>query len=253
VAGSTVTEPLPPATDPYSYQPPPPPGPPPGAYAYQPPPPPKPRKVRERSVLGPLTFSTLLIAAGVIVIIDRTSRWDVHPAAFLAVLLGITGIGLVVGGWLGRSRGLIGLGVVLALLTALASAVPAVDSHRTGEVHWTPTSQAAVPVDGYRWAAGDVRLDLRQLAATGDATVRADLGAGTMLVTVPATTRLVIHAHVGLGSLQLPGANEDDGFGRQADVTIVPPLGGATAAPPTTLTLTLKVGVGQLEVHRAQA
>jgi hypothetical protein len=203
-------------------------------------------------VLGAATLSTMLVASGVMVLFDRAGVWHVHAVTFLAVLLAICGVGLVVGGFVGRSRGLIGLGVVLTLVTALASVVPGIGARGTGDVHWTPTTVAQLPADGYEWAAGQVTLDLRQLPVTSDLTVQADLGAGLLVVWMPSDVRVVVHTEVGLGSTLLPDGVRADGAGRTMDQTYVPVGATATTGGPT-LTLELGLGVGQLEVHRAQA
>jgi phage shock protein PspC (stress-responsive transcriptional regulator) len=108
----------------------------------QPPRPPRPRK--EPSVLGAVTVSVALLAAGVMVLLDRTGAWHLHAVPFLAVLTGIVGLGLVVGAFAGRALWLTALGVVLTLATAVATVVPHVNG-RTGDVTFAPTSSYAVP------------------------------------------------------------------------------------------------------------
>jgi phage shock protein PspC (stress-responsive transcriptional regulator) len=202
---------------------------------------------RERSVLGTVTLSLLLVAAGVMVLLDRATAWHVPFVTFVAVLLGIVGLGLVVGAFVGRSRGLIGMGVLLTLVTALAAAVPAVDSARTGDVVWAPASSAAVPAGGYRWAAGQATLDLGGL--TGGTAARVQLGAGNLLVVVPADAQVVVRARVGIGTIVLPDGVTTDGFSPSVDHVFGPSAG----QPAQVVTLRLDLGVGQLEVRRAQA
>ena len=211
--------------------------------------PPPPRPAREESVLGPVTVSLALVAAGSMILLDRIGAWDVHPLPFLAVLLGVVGAGLVVGGFAGRSRGLIGLGVVLTLATALAGTVPTLSARGTGDVTWAPASTASLPAGGYDWAAGNATLDLTSTAIPSDTVVKVSLGAGDVVVLVPPDVQLVVKAHVGLGSLVLPDGIRSDGIGRAVDTTY-----GALSQPSRgTLTLRLDLGVGTLEVRRAQA
>jgi phage shock protein PspC (stress-responsive transcriptional regulator) len=208
---------------------------------------------RHRSVLGALTLSVAAIAAGVMLPFDLSGHWHVPAAAFLAVLLAIVGLGLVVGAFVGRSRGLIAWGILLSLVTAVAGAIPANDVRGTGDVTWRPTAVSAFPADGYHWGAGNATLDLTGLPAqTGTVEVRGKLGAGTLVVLVPDNVRLVIDAHVGLGNIRLPDGNENDGIGRRTGLVIEPSLTpGATLGG--TLNLRLDVGAGTLEVRRAQA
>src|SRR5450631_1599597 len=100
---------------------------------------------RRRSVLGALTLSTAVLAAGIMLPFDQAGVWHLHVVGFLAILLMIIGLGLVVGAFVGRSRGLIAWGVLLSLATAVAAAVPAIDVHGTGNVDWRPTSVSSLP------------------------------------------------------------------------------------------------------------
>jgi phage shock protein PspC (stress-responsive transcriptional regulator) len=209
---------------------------------------PKPR--RPRSVLGVLTLSTAAIAAGIMLPFNRTGVWHLHAVGILAVVLLIVGLGLVVGAFVGRSRGLIVWGVLLSLATAVAAAVPAIDVHGTGNIDWRPTSVSALPPDGYRWGAGDTQLDLTALPpSTSAVDVRANLGAGTLVVLVPAGTVVVLDARVGLGTIRLPDGSHLDGVGRTL-VRTIEPLG---ATPTGTMNVTVQLGAGTLEVRRAQA
>lgn len=208
------------------------------------------RTKRQKSVLGAITLSVAVIAAGVMLPFDLAGVWHLHVVPFLAVLLVIVGLGLIVGTFVGRSRGLIVWGVLLSLIIAIAAAVPAIDARGTGDVAWRPQSLAAVPAGGYRWAAGNATLDLTGLPAGGDPQlVQAQLGAGNLIVRVPAGTELIIDAHVGLGSVQLPGGLGHDGVGVRYRTTIEPD----SLSPTGTLQLRLDIGAGTLEVVRAKA
>ena len=171
----------------------------------------------------PLTLSVAAIAAGVMLPFNLAGVWHLHVVPFLAILLGIIGLGLVVGAFVGRSRGLIVWGILLTLVTAVASAVPAIDARGTGDVSWRPTALASVPADGYSWAAGDATLDLTALPLGGGAVdVRGQLGAGQLVVVVPDNVRLVVNTHVGLGSIVLPDVTRKDGIGRRYQGTVEP-------------------------------
>lgn len=247
VTGPTPTPPTAPAYPPaggYPTSPPPPTPPTPGApwSASTPPAPAAPP--RPRSVLGLVTVSVAAIAAGVLVALDRTGDWDLDWVVLLAVLTGIVGLGLVVGALFGRARGLIALGIVLALLTAGAASVPG--NGRSGDVRFAPPSVSAVPADGYRWGAGTVRLDLTQLPLTGTTVaIDAQLGVGQLIVEVPDDARLVLTAKTGIGTIRLPGGDQRDGFGQTVQTTIEP-----VGTPSGTLDLTLDLGIGDLEVRR---
>ena len=206
--------------------------------------PPKPPK--QRSVLGALTWWVLLVAAGVMWLLDRTGSVHVGATTFFAVLLGIVGLGLVVGAFAGRSRGLVGLGIVLSVVTATVAAVPSVGHGRTGTVTWTPASVSAVPSDGYQLAAGKATLDLSSTTLDSGQEVHVQLGAGRMLVIVPSTARVVLDGTVGAGSVRGPDGRQDDGLGASLTGVYGTPTG-------PTLDLRLEQGVGSMEVRYAQA
>ena len=205
---------------------------------------------RERSVLGLLTWSVALVAAGVMVLLDQAGAWHVRIVPFCAVLLGIIGLGLLVGTVVGRSRGLIVGGILLSLVTMVAAAAPGIDSRRAGQVTWTPTSVSALPAGGYHWGAGDVRLNLDQLALSGQTvSVHAQVGAGRLVVSVPAAAAVTVHADVGLGSVRLLDGQQMGGVGRSYQASFP-----AAAQPGTgTINLIIDLGAGNLEVNRAQA
>jgi hypothetical protein len=211
------------------------------------PPPPPPRPRRERSALAPVTLSLLLVAAGVMVLLDRADVWHLRAVPFLAVLVGIVGLALIVGSVLGRGRGLIWVGVLLTLVTAVAAAVPGASSGRTGHVRWAPTTLAAVPAGGYTWSAGRVDLDLTALPVSGVQEVQLQVGAGDVTIDVPTDVTLVITSHVGIGSTRLPNGVRADGFSRDTNVTYAPTAGPARG----TIDLRVDLGAGQLEVRHA--
>jgi phage shock protein PspC (stress-responsive transcriptional regulator) len=208
----------------------------------QPAPEPKPKK--QRSVLGALTWWVLLVAAGVMWLLDRTSAVDVSATTFFAVLLVIVGVGLVVGAFVGRSRGLIALGIILSVVTAIAAATPSFGNGRTGNVSWTPTTVTSIPSDGYQLAAGKSTLDLSATTLDSGQVVHVQQGAGRMLVIVPSTARVVLDGSVGVGSIRGPDGRQDDGFGASLKGTFGTPSG-------PTLDLRLELGAGSMEVRYA--
>jgi hypothetical protein len=101
----------------------------------------------------------------------------------------------------------------------------------------------------YRLSAGDVTLDLRDLALTGTDTVRTtvQLGAGELTVLLPAGPADVrVHCEAGVGDLRcLDG--EKSGFGHDLDRTDLGSDGGDGGG---TIVLTASVGAGQVAVSR---
>jgi phage shock protein PspC (stress-responsive transcriptional regulator) len=145
------------------------------------------------SYLGRLTLAAILVTNGLAALLNNLGWVRVTAADHLALALVVTGIGLVVGAWFGRSRGLIVLGVVLLPVLAVAAVLPrgtllAVEGG-VGERLWEPTSVAELD-DAYRLFAGEAVLDLSRLRfEPGEpATVRAQVTFGELTVLVPAGT-----------------------------------------------------------------
>ncbi len=172
----------------------------------------------------------------------------------LAAALGVVGLGLVVGAWLGRAPWLVlvavGLGLTLAATTA---ARPAID-YGIGERTWTPTSAAQ---QSYRLGVGEGTLDLTGLQAreTDPIAVTARVGVGHLLVLVPPGLRVEVAARASLGEL-LVDDRTPQGTGRETTqsgspfdnpVTLSRTLGPEGS---TDIRLDLSVGTGQVEVRR---
>jgi phage shock protein PspC (stress-responsive transcriptional regulator) len=225
---------------------PPPAGPQPPPLAFIPPPP-KPK--RQRSVLGPLTLSAALVAAGVMILLNSSGAWHLRILPFTGVLLAIVGLGLLIGTFVGRSRGLIAAGILLSLVAMVAAAAPGIDSRQAGQVTFAPTTSQQIPAGGYQWAAGDVRLDLSGFGSTGQTvTIHAQLGAGRLRIWLPTHDTVVLNADVNVGDIEVSGIHRSSGIGATYHGVISPP-GVATG----TVLLDVNVGAGHVEVIDAQA
>ena len=213
-----------------------------GAPTYAPAPPREPR-----SFLGLITVSVAVIVGGVLALLS-VSGLHIRAVVVVAAMLAIVAIGLIVGAFRGRARWLIAPAVVLLLATQLAAVVPRALNGSfdggVGERRWTPTVSQPAP---FELGAGDARLILGSLPA-GPATITAHVGIGQLTVTVPPNTRVVLHAHVGAGEVDLPGIAPQSGTSLETQTTIEPPAGRDVT---TTVDLTVDIGLGQLEVRRA--
>lgn len=217
------------------------PGPPPG-------PPLVPPVTRPRPVLGRVTVWVVLIAVGLLLAAD-VAGLAVPASGYPALALLIVAAGLLVGSRYGRARGLIALGLVLSLVTAVVGAAGEVDrrfSGRTVDDRVVITRVDQIPTNA-DFAAGQVRYDLRGLDLTdGTAALRAQVGFGEIVVVVPPGLDVTVRARVGFGGLDVFGTS--DGGGRAAsdrtDVGDDGPGGGE-------LTVDLYAGFGHLEVRRA--
>jgi phage shock protein PspC (stress-responsive transcriptional regulator) len=216
------------------HTPPPPPMPP------APPRPPKPPK--ERSILGRLTFFAVVMVTGLIGAVDM-SGVDVDVSAYFAAALVTTALGLIVGAWFGRARGLIALALVLSFALGVSSGL-----ERFGR-EWTPSvyrpSTISAVADQYDFNVGNVTLDLRQVDFTGQTQVTAvNMKLGQLKVLLPEKVDATVEAGVEGGRLVLFGEEFGDSSYRQA-VDL-----GSDGAGGGTLTLDIRLEAGNVEVIR---
>ncbi len=202
-------------------------------------------------MLGVLTLGAAAVTAGVLVAVrfagDSTApSWVTILASTTLVL----GLGLLVGTFLGRARWLVIPGIVLLLATASAGVVDRFDGP-TGTRTLTPQTLAEVPAT-YTWGAGELVVDLTEVAGAPDLSLSLDLGVGSLRVIVPDDATLIGSADVRLGSIRTPDGTEYDGFDSSAD------LGADSSARPSPgtgddqmITLDLEVGLGEVVVSRA--
>lgn len=221
--------------------------PPPPYWATAPMPPPPPPAPRERSSLGRVTVSVALIVVGLMVGWNTIAEPadDFRGVAILGSALAVVAGGLLVGAFAGRARGLIVLGIVLALATSGAAAAD--DSLRggIGERTWAPTTVAAAE-RGFRLGVGDARLDLTRLPAGSVADVEVRLGVGELQVMVPRDARVEVVAEMGAGDINLLDRPGRDGTDLHRSVA-VEPIGPDSG---TVIRVDAQVGLGNLEVTR---
>jgi phage shock protein PspC (stress-responsive transcriptional regulator) len=168
-------------------------------------------------------------------------------AGYLAAALLIIGLTLVAATWLGRARGLLPLGVVLAIAAVLVTAAgPAFRIPTAASSTHVYANLAELPDTGDSQDFGELSIDLSQLAVTGDATYRAHVDVGQIAVTVPRDANVVINYKADLGAVRVFGAEVQGGSdlgGQLSDPQ--PPQAGQHM-----LTLDLSVDAGNIEVQR---
>ncbi|OLB79194.1 MAG: hypothetical protein AUI14_10980 [Actinobacteria bacterium 13_2_20CM_2_71_6] len=257
--GGFATEPVGFATDPGTGAPEPPTYRPPfaphGPYATGPypypglaPPVPVHRPVRPPSRLGRFTLSLTLLVIGVVALVHVIGRVYVPFSAYVAAALATVGLGLLIGTWYGRSRGLIFLGVILAVTLAANTAVGDVGPLRgsAGDVTWAPVSLSELG-DTYEHSFGDATLDLTQLNFDNtDRNVTVHVNAGSLHVQVPRFVDVVVHAKVSVGNANVLGSSWDGVNNPSRTVTDNDTDGPGHGR----LVLDLQVNAGTLEVAR---
>jgi predicted membrane protein len=122
-----------------------------------------------------------------------------------------------------------------------------------GDISVAPTTVAGL-LPSYERGAGTVELDLRRLDLSvppgSDPTpvpIAANVGMGTIEVTVPANADLTLRAHSDLGDVQY--GTTDQG-GTNAQLTVVDDLGADGVRAGRPLELDLRTGLGTVEVRR---
>jgi phage shock protein PspC (stress-responsive transcriptional regulator) len=233
---------------PYASFPPAPAGGPPAPSPVAPPRPPKPP--REPSRLGRVVLSLMCVALGMVAVFDLATG-EVPAPAYIAVALAVTGLGLLVGAWLGRARWLIAVGLVLTVALVIAGAVEndrIRDYREHPSVVWQPTSVAQIDAS-YRQDFGNATLDLREVdftTASQPVKVDVSLDVGRLQILLPNNVDVDITGDVGVGDADVLGdhwGGIDTPRQRVQDDGLDGPGGGQ-------LVLTASIDAGNLEVRR---
>ncbi|MBO0871684.1 MAG: PspC domain-containing protein [Micromonosporaceae bacterium] len=198
---------------------------------------------RQRSRLGWVFFALALVTAGIMGVVGGHR---ISVGAYIAVPLAVIGIGLVVGAWAGRARGLIFPGLLLTLALA-ATPVHLNLQPGSGDVTWAPISYSDLAHE-YRHGLGDVRLDLSRIDFTGhpDTNVVLRTNAGDVRVTLPSKVDATVDVTIRAGDAQVLGTNwssPQSGRHTVSDDGSDGPGGGA-------LHLTIQMDLGSLRVER---
>jgi phage shock protein PspC (stress-responsive transcriptional regulator) len=207
-----------------------------------------------RSPVPGVTIAALLIAVGLLALVDSLFGWDVGPTAFFGTALLVVGLGLVAAAFAsGRTaRGaLIALGVVLSLGTIAAASEPSEpwhghEGHVGDQTFQAFTAEEVQP--GYDCGVGDCTLDLSDVDVSsldGRITTAVDAGMGDVQVILPRSADVEVTLHSGIGDVRLlDGMDSDGGYS--------PGLGSApwTDDGEPEFVLTINTGMGDVEVSR---
>jgi hypothetical protein len=170
---------------------------------------------------------------------------NVPASVYFAAALGVVALGLLVGSIVGRARGLIVLGILLALGLAVTAATEQIDvPGRDGDVVWRPTTAAELAPE-YQHGTGNATLDLRSAPITGSYAARVQMGAGDLTVLLPPKTDATVDAQAGVGGLDILGRHAG-GLGGSLRVSDNGPDGPGGGA----VDLTIEIGAGTVEVRR---
>jgi phage shock protein PspC (stress-responsive transcriptional regulator) len=168
-------------------------------------------------------------------------------AAYLAAALLVMGLTLVAATWLGLARGLLPVGVLLAIAVLIVTAGgPELRVPVEANYSRAYTTVAELPVAGDSEDFGKLSVDLRQLAVTADASYTAHVDLGQLEVTVPKDAHVVVNYSTDMGAVRAYGDEVQGGSELTGQITDPQP-----ARPGQhTLTLNLSVDAGNIQVQR---
>lgn len=202
---------------------------------------------RPRSFVGLVTILIAIIVGG---IMAATQPFGSATSASLiggAVLVTIGG-GLLVASWFGRGVGLIAAGTIVSLALIAGTTLEGIPN-RVGSYTWAPTTVAEALSERYEIGIGDGTLDLREMDVAPGSRTRLEvaLGVGSLEVLVPPQARVEVHARVRAGDVTV-GRVTRSGPNLNLTNALDPDTTGP--APVPVIELHVKVGVGDVEVHR---
>jgi phage shock protein PspC (stress-responsive transcriptional regulator) len=206
-----------------------------------------------RSPVPGMTIAGLLIAVGLIALVDRVFGWDVPSVAYFGSALLAVGIGLVAAAFVGGRTargGLIALGIVLSLATVTAATEPwNVGGHNgIGDQTYREIDADFVQAS-YDCGVGDCTLDLSDVDDPDDLdeliTTRLDAGVGDVRVILPRSADVEVSVDSGLGDVRIFGEDRNGGY--------FPGTGNRswTDDDEPEFDLTINAGIGDVEVSRA--
>jgi hypothetical protein len=146
---------------------------------------------------------------GIMVVIDL-SYGRIPLTAYLSAALATVALGLFIGTWFGRARGLIAFGIVLSLALGSAAGASEFDGPwRGGTITYAPTSVSQLE-GGYSQDVGDVSIDLSDVdfsTQTTPVTLDVDVHVGSVEIHLPPNVDVVVDAEVHAGNADVLGQN----------------------------------------------
>jgi predicted membrane protein len=163
---------------------------------------------------GSVALGLVLAALGVIWLLEVSDTVDLDTGVWVGIVLVGIGIGVIASPAGGARVLLIVLGLFVALIGGALAATDVELSGGVGDRNENPTSVDDLE-DPYELGIGRLELDLTELDLDEDTTVRAQIGIGQLVVTVPAARPVSVDAEIGAGDVDVLGEHDD---GWNADV-----------------------------------
>lgn len=189
-----------------------------------------------------VTLAAVAVVIGFMVTLDQFGV-TIPAIATFGAAMAVLGAGLIYGAFYGRPRGLVPIGLLLAIGLALAPAVDAFADGGTGLREFSPVAQSDV-ADTYDLGAGPLELDLRRVTFTEDQTINVNVGAGYAEIWLPNDVNLVVVAEASAGYVEI--------FGREYAGVLANGNDSRSAGEEgrPTITLNADITFGYIEVRR---
>jgi phage shock protein PspC (stress-responsive transcriptional regulator) len=202
---------------------------------------PAPAQARGRRGVKPLVVLASGAAVGIAALAGSSTP------AMLAIGLATLGIGMLIGGFFGRTIALLPLGILLALgvlVTTVFDRVP----HEFSDIKYVATSGTTINATSttYRFDAGSVQLDLTKATFAKDAKIVVNGTLGEIVVTLPPNVDATGDLSAKAGDLDAFGQQRS---GRNVDLA-VSDLGADAKPGPSTVVLDLDLKLGSIKVVR---
>jgi hypothetical protein len=168
-------------------------------------------------------------------------------STMLIIGLATLGVGMLLGGFVGRTLALLPLGILLAAVAAASTVFPSMPRNFT-DTNYTATADQTVTATNtqYNLDGGSVHLDLTKAKFDPGARVDVHLGVGEVVVKVPQNVDVQGQLSAELGELVWLDQNKG---GRKVELALND-LGPDKKAGPQTVTLDLDVKLGSIRVER---
>ena len=163
---------------------------------------------------GSVALGLVLAGLGAIWLLEVSDTVDLDTGVWVGIVLVGIGIGVIASPSGGARVLLIVLGLFVALIGGALAATDVEFSGGVGDRTESPTSVDELD-DPYELGIGRLELDLTELDLDEDTTVRAQIGIGQLVVTVPAARPVSVDAEIGAGDVDVLGEHDD---GWNADV-----------------------------------
>lgn len=206
--------------------------------------PPSAAQPKEQSILGRITIGVMLLAMGVLAVLDNFEGVPVYPEPrhYLALAVTILGVGLLVGAIAGRARWLILVAVVLVPTMLFSPAFEYEWTSETFDEFHSPTTFDEVN-EFYSLDIGNLVIDLTELPWDGELIdINARVDAGNIEIRIPHSVGLVGNASVDIGHVGAPD-RESSGLGN-------PNLAFDDPRQAGTVNLDAHVDLGNIDIRR---